>query len=382
MTKAKDFSQLSALLAEQTSSPAKKATVTKLRVPANDNKPARPLLAWPAFERLAHRGDQKRLYALRHWKNMIFPQQIAVPDDEQPYEPECAIEIRPSEAELLAAIGRRPIGRERWDFTGEMLNYYDDKQEPGTVYRTNRNGVLEAQIGNLTFRKGALVQWGETRKGAALRPVERPRGMKGGNAAIRSESAIRSYLDLKGATSPFTAEPYSRPMSSEPAIGDFYQPLPRQEPSNSDRHGRFGVREARAVLQRFGVDGSIPFDMLPFPATRCPTAIVAGDQFVGGVKQPKPTASEPAGREPEFVKQVETLSWVEYLRHRLGDHAKVLDLAITDASAKSIGIAMGKGPAYAEKCGPALIDAAIDALIAADETARGEFTPAEEKIAA
>ncbi|MGO6908327.1 hypothetical protein ACCS96_50600, partial [Rhizobium ruizarguesonis] len=60
----------------------------------------------------------------------------------------------------------------------------------------------------------------------------------------------------------------------------------------------------------------------------------------------------------------------------------VLDLAITDASAKSIGMAMGQAPAYSEKRGPALIDAAIDALIDADETARGEFVPTKEKIAA
>jgi hypothetical protein len=57
-------------------------------------------------------------------------------------------------------------------------------------------------------------------------------------------------------------------------------------------------------------------------------------------------------------------------------------MAIADTSAKEIGIAMGLAPAYAEKRGPALIDAAIDALIDADETARVQFTPAEEKIAA
>ncbi len=60
----------------------------------------------------------------------------------------------------------------------------------------------------------------------------------------------------------------------------------------------------------------------------------------------------------------------------------MLDLAITDASAKEVGVAMGKAPAYAEKAGPHLIDAAIDALIAQDETARTEIAPIERKIAA
>lgn len=42
----------------------------------------------------------------------------------------------------------------------------------------------------------------------------------------------------------------------------------------------------------------------------------------------------------------------------------------------------GQAPAYAEKRGPSLIAAAIDALISLDETARAEITPIAEKIAA
>ncbi|WP_156392889.1 hypothetical protein [Rhizobium sp. Root1220] len=42
-------------------------------------------------------------------------------------------------------------------------------------------------------------------------------------------------------------------------------------------------------------------------------------------------------------------------------------MATTDTSAKDIGIALGLAPAYGEKRGPSLIDAAIDALIDADE---------------
>ncbi len=75
------------------------------------------------------------------------------------------------------------------------------------------------------------------------------------------------------------------------------------------------------------------------------------------------------------------MSFVDYLRRRLGKHAEVLDMAVTDASAKEIGVAMGHAPAYAEKRGPSL-DAAIDALIEIDDTARGEILPVEQKIAA
>ncbi|NEJ73801.1 hypothetical protein GR197_25210 [Rhizobium phaseoli] len=381
--KHRDLSQLSALLAGQTAPVTAKPKTARIVAPANDNKPARPSLAWPAFERLAHRGDYARAFALRHWKNMNFPgSEIDVPEEGN-YDPEIAIETRPSEGELLTAVGWKVIDRERWYFTNEMVNVYEANPSVET-HEKNRNGGTDTSIGALLFRDGKLIQWGETRKGAALKPVERTRGVKGGADQSRSESAIWAYLELSGAVSPFTARPYGKPISAEPAIHGCYDPLPRMEPNAKDRCGRFGAEEAREVLRRLGVDGSVPFDRLPVPATRCDDCLVAGPQWIGGVKQPKPLGeiSSSAGREPEFVRHVEIISHVDHLRRRLREHATVLDMAIADTSAKEIGIAMGLAPAYAEKRGPALIDAAIDALIDADETVRGEFVPIKEKIAA
>jgi hypothetical protein len=248
----------------------------------------------------------------------------------------------------------------------------------------NRNGGTDTQTGALTFRDGKLVQWGKTGKGSPLKPVERSRGIKGGSSASRTEGAIWAYIKLNGAVSPLTATPYSKPFSAERAIGDCYDPLPREAPSPKNKSGRYGVEEARQLLQDLGVDGSVPFEELPSPAILCGDGLVAGDQWTGGVKKPKPLGeiSSPAGKEPEFVRQVETMSYIDHLRRRLGQHAKVLDMAITDASAREIGIAMGHAPAYGEKRGPALIDAAIDALIDIDETARAEIEPIEKKIAA
>ncbi|NEI48663.1 hypothetical protein GR217_13240 [Rhizobium leguminosarum] len=384
--KHRDLTQLSALLATHTATVSAvrgQGTAPKLVAPANDNKPARPSLAWPAFERLAHRGDYARAFALRHWKNMNFPGSEVEVMEEDNLEPEVTIEIRPSEAELLGAIGWQVVDRERWHETGEMVNIY--QSNPSTETRqTNRNGGTDTAIGALLLRDGKLIRWGETKKGFALKPVERPRAAKGGNNPSRSESAIWAYLKLSGATSPLTAEPYGKPLSAEAAIGDMYSPLPREAPSAKDKSGRFGVVEARELLCEFGVDGGVPFDRLPISATRCPDSLLAGDQWIGGIKKPKPLGeiSSSAGREPEFSRHVETVSYLDYLRRRLDQHAKVLDLAITDATAKSIGISMGLAPAYAEKRGPMLVDAAIDALIDADETARGEFEPTKEKIAA
>ncbi|XNY07072.1 hypothetical protein ACMFL9_26655 [Sinorhizobium meliloti] len=381
----RDLSQLSALLAARTQPTSARGKQTiKAITPANDNKSAREQLAWPALERLAYRGDYRRLFALRHWKNMVFPGSEIEAPEENNLDPETTTEVRPSEAELLAAVGWDVIDKDRWHFTNEIVNVYERKDCTPT-HQKNKNDGIDTQLGDLLFRDGRLIEWGKTGKGSSLRPVERPRGPKGGTSPGRSDAAVWAYLKLPGAVaSPLTAKPYSKPLSGEPAIGDFYSPLPREAPSAKDKRGRFGVKEGRAILQELGVDGSIPFERLPLPATRCPDGLVSGPQWVGGVKKPKPLGeiSAAAGREPEFVRQVEILDYVDHLRRHLGRHALVLDMAITDATAKEIGIAMGQAPAYAEKRGPSVIDAAIDALINLDETARVELTPAEEKIAA
>jgi hypothetical protein len=386
MTTARDFSKLADMLAEHTAAPeqATKPKVVKVRQAANDNKPVGDVLAWPALERLAHRGDRIRLYALRHWRDLCFPQQIVIADDTSDYEPEAAIEIRPSEAELLGAVGWKVTKRERWYFTNETVNFYDPAPDSAPELRTNRNGDVEARLGSLVFRKGELIEWGRTtRKGTALKPVERSRGAKGGGEKKgRTDSEIWSYLRLQGAVSPLAAQPYQKPMSTEQAIGDCYSPLPREEPSESGKRGRFGVVEARQLLEERGIDGRVRFEDLPFPATRCADGLIGGGQWIGGVKQPKPTASEPAGREFNFVSQFENVDYLRHLRDRLGKHAKVLDMAITDATATDIGIAMGLACAYAAKRGAALIDEAIDKLIEVDETARGDFGSISEKIAA
>ncbi|WP_028746352.1 hypothetical protein [Rhizobium mesoamericanum] len=374
--KHRDLSQLSALLASHASTATTTTTAQpkKLRSPANDNKPARQQLAWPTFERLAYRKDGPRLFALRHWRNLVSPHQIVFADQhEETDDPEMALEIRPSEAGLLRAVGWEVVGRERWYWTRKMVNTYKPTPAPSPKYRTNINGDLETRVGDLMFRNGEMIRWGETKKGSNLRPVERPRREKGGNSAHRSDSVIWSYIDLLGAVSPLTATPYSKPLTNQTVIGDCYSPLPREEPTAKDKHGRYGVREARDLLRSFGVDGGVPFEQLPVPATRCPRGLVAGKQWLGGVKKPNPTASKQAGREPPLVREIETMNYLEYLRSKLGDHAKVLDMAVSDSSATEIGVAMGLAPAYAEKKGPSLIEAALDALIDLDETARGDF---------
>lgn len=385
MVVTKDLTQLSALLAGHTQPAPRKAPLAKKRVAAaNDNRPAAERLAWPALERLAHRGDLRRAFALRHWRDLCYPAKVEAPVPEaHDADAEVRAEIRPSEGELLAAIGWTVIDRERDPPTAKMVNTYERVETP-LISTKNRNGGQDARLGGLLFRDGKLIEWGRTKKGAVLRPVERLGAPKGSAAPERSASRIRSYLALKGAVSPFAADSLRRPFSGAPAISCKPDPLPREEPSAKDKSGRYGVAEARALLERFGVDGSVPFGELPTVATRCDDGLVTGPQWVGGIKKPKPLGeiSAAAGREGEVTRQVEGMLYSEFLRERLGDHAAVLDLAITDATAKEIGMAMGQGPAYAEKRGPSLIDEAIDALIAIDETARIELDQPQQKVAA
>lgn len=381
----RDLSNLAALLAAAPEAPKPAKAPAKKKAPpvaANDNEPA-PQLSWPALERLAHRGDAARAFALRHWKNLCYPGSAYEPQAIEDNEPE-TIEIRPSEGELLRAIGWTVTGEERWPQTGKLVPTYEPS-ETQAVSTPNRNGGTDTRIGGLLFRDGELIQWGVTAKGRTLKPVERPRAGRGGQSTERSKATIWAYLRTPADTpSPFAAQPYQRPFSGEPAIMDCYEPLPREVPSAKDRRGRFGVDEARAVLRDFGVDGAVPFKDLPLLATMCADALVPGGQWVGGVKQPKPLGeiSAAAGPEAPFIRLMETADHLSQLRRLLREHAKVLDLAITNATAREIGIAMGKAPAYAEKVGPLLIDAALDALLTIDETARTTIAPQEEKVAA
>lgn len=381
----RDLANLSALLAAASapaSEPARKPKLKSIPKAANDNKPASDVLAWPTLERLAHRGDEARAYALRHWRNLNFPGSEPPPlSTTNEDEPDLKTEIRPSEAELLRAVGWTVTGRERWHHTGRNVNTYLPADAEITVVKSAAR--TEFQIGNLTFRDGKLRVWGQTAKGKPLQPVERPAGQKGSAKPQRSEAMIWSYLALKGAKSPLAAISLQRPISDVPAIIKRSVPLPRVEPDEKDKAGRFGVAEAREVLKDFGVDGSVPFERLPVRATRCADGVVPGPQWVGGIKKPKPAGEISAAAEhgPEALRQVDGVMFIAFLRRRLGKLALVLDMVIGDASARDVGVEMGLAPAYAEKRGAILINEAIDALIEIDEHARLPKVPAK-KIAA
>src|SRR5690606_32893412 len=124
------------------------------------------------LERLAHRGDAVRAFALRHWKNLCQPGSVYDPEPEGDDTAEATIEIRPSEGEVLRAVGWTVTGSERWDHTGKLVNTYEPVDVAPTRKR-NRNDGTDTQIGDLLFRDGKLIEWGTTARGKALKPLER-----------------------------------------------------------------------------------------------------------------------------------------------------------------------------------------------------------------
>jgi hypothetical protein len=338
---------------------------------ANDNRASTEsdsVLAWPTLERIAHLKDAEKVAALRLWRDLCSSRSTTSVSPE--VSGNLRREIRPTEGELLTAAGWVITGRERWHHTGRKVNVYS---RPGSTPLV----VSTGKIGSLEFREGKLIAWGVTNRGKKLKPCEQLRSPQASTSTRRSLSSVRTYLRLPAATaSPLAATSLQRPMSGEPAIGDFYDPLPTATPCEKDRAGRYGVERARDLLKAFGVDGAVPFSEarqnahLPH-AARGPDFIVAGPQWVAGRPAVKGTGggqtSAPAQPLGDVEANIERLSQLYRLRCLLGDTAGVLDLAITDATAEDIGFVVGYAPSSAKKYGARLIDEALTKLIAAND---------------
>ncbi|WP_156459996.1 hypothetical protein [Mesorhizobium sp. Root157] len=221
-------------------------------------------------------------------------------------------EIRPSERDLC-----RALGWVEFPYTGRSAPLGWCMRLPHRMMWPTEGGHLRptfdgtrAHLAGMTFAtgKGAVKQHGglmisyTDATGKEQRPSYTTSKPRGGKRPHRTNAAIAAYLAMPAAIpSPLRVDGYRRPMSGEPALMPMLTPLQRRAPDKSmnicgqiDREGRYGVAEARAELVAFGVDGSVPFERLPFPATRCPTVIARGARFIAGISSAKQTASVPA----------------------------------------------------------------------------------------
>lgn len=266
-------------------------------VAANDNKPAAP----------RYRGTLPALRWLnKHDATMALAIAAVLPKQPTNWFVEVEhsrLEIRPTVGELAkAAAGSKPIV----DAKGACI-----------------------RLGDLKFKGNLLTEWGTTKKGVKLRPVDRLRGEGSAKAPARN---IARYLATKPTTpSPMAAEHYHRPLSGQPALMPMLDPRP-------------AVEAGRALLRQLGVDGSVRFKDLPAQATVCPTVVAEDAGFIGGVSHPRGNTSSGA------------VMW-ETPEPQKGIVATVVDEVAARGDLTSIGIRLGYGEADAlEKGKDALLE--------------------------
>lgn len=194
----------------------------------------------------------------------------------------------------------------------------------------------------------------EGRKKETAITVNKPRG---GKRPIRTAQQAASYLSQpEAAQSPLQASSYLRPLSGEAALMPMMNALPQVVPSLHNKRGRYGVHEARILLQSMGIDGAVSFSDLPVTATKCPTAIARNARFMGGITALKETKSNPVyGKwEPE--------------QPDISDASRVvLDELQARGTLTDIGLRLGYKGGYADRAGGKAVMTAGKELIAANE---------------
>lgn len=239
------------------------------------------------------------------------------------------IEVRPTIGEIVRAAseGVDANGKPIW------LNPVIDR---------DKDGKTTIRVGALKFDGNTLTEYGQIRKGRKLEPRER---LSVRGKAPGGQRNPNGYLWLKGAVpSPLHADPYQRPFSGEPALIPMYDP-------------RRGVEANRAELRGHGVDGSVPFDRLPFPATKGKPAIADGAEFLGGVVGLSGNSSSGA------------VMW-ESRSVPKGEVRRVVEAVASGATLKDIGERMGYNGGYADRAAKRLIVDAAETLKAANDNGR------------
>jgi hypothetical protein len=241
--------------------------------------------------------------------------------------------IRPTVGELVKAATDPK--------TGEWLQ---------PTIETDKDGNTSVRLGALKFVRGELVECGETKKGRKLSP--RDRVVSRDEAPADARNPYLYVFGTKATTqSPLHAEPYSRALSGEPALAPMYAPLS-------------GVEEGRAELVALGVDGSVPFDKLPFPATKGMSAIASGADFLGGIVGSSGTASSGAvnmGDLPDAPR---------------GEARLVVEAVASGATLKDIGERMGLDGARVDRAAKDALVIAARALVASNDN-----SPRKKKVA-
>ncbi|RWF66637.1 hypothetical protein [Mesorhizobium sp.] len=308
---------------------------------------------------------------------------LAEPAQDGPDEwwPEMLHEIKPGLHEML-----RSAGGVAWPWSGERIKRNGQTKWLGEPWRytycllpllpPDTKNIVE--LGGLTFYTRAASPAQPTRRGKAggmllsyvddtgtlKRPAYKSSKPRGGKRPHRGDPA--GYIALPAAVArPGTAEGLRTAISDQPALMPMLTPQTRREPRWSldihgrvDTLGRYGVAEARSVLEAFGIDGSVPFERLPYATARHPTAVVAkGARFAGGITGRCQTASAATvGKAEEPPKMDERTE-------------QVLEEVAARGTLESLGNALGYSGGYADRAGQKALLAAGRALVSANDNA-------------
>jgi hypothetical protein len=340
------------------------------------HQPRRHRLELPRLLKWLAREHPEHALALLQYSSFLPEQTVAAndnqPDDESDVEGglimdvDSATRTRPSEMEIMrAAPPGTPIRYERHDVNGKLVRR-PDAQEPDDKVSEAKDipplqpgETLRAICGDLVFdmtpeidrnpEHGFLVEYGRTSKGAPRRPSFRMTGPRGKAWPERSEAAVRAYLALPAAKS--ASAGLQRPISDEPAIPNFYAPLP-------------GVEAARKVLRDLGVDGEVEFDdarlAARLGAEQFPSAICAPPACFDGLVHGRDDAPVPL---PVAVEEDPREAVTE-------ENAAILEEALAGGTFADIGRILGACPTFAGRAGKA-------ALLAAMAELRGDNDNAE-----
>ncbi|MET3759154.1 hypothetical protein ABID08_006538 [Rhizobium binae] len=155
----------------------------------------KPVLAWPTIERLSRLENPEAARSLYRYAQLMAPPHMIVANDNDPDaaapegDPDMRHEMRPGIDEMLDAASpgmRSRVVSAKINGTWTVI----ERHEPG--FRLSGSDV---QLGNLVFRSGKLVAYGQTARGRSKTPVERTRQPKGYEAPPkRSQESIKFLL--------------------------------------------------------------------------------------------------------------------------------------------------------------------------------------------
>lgn len=270
--------------------------------------------------------------------------------------PEMLHEVKPDIHEMLRSAGgiawpwcgvrRKRRGKILW--IGEPWRY-EFPEKPALA------GKHMVSLGGLTFYTrpnarrgfdgGMLLSYVDD-AGRLQRPALKATKPRGGKRPHRDDPA--GYLALPGAVaSPLAATGLQRPLSGEPALAPMFDP-------------QAGTQEARAILKEFGIDGSVPFDRLPFPAKKLADGIAKNARFIGGLSGRSQTASSNVVGRWEPAEPLSAMA------------SNVVAEVANRGTLASIGIALGYHGGYADRAGKKALLAAGRELVAANQNRAGK----------